>query len=332
MRISGNELGVSFALVAGFLLFFSPSILTGNGLVSGTLPVDAAHAGPYKISNEHIRQLEAADDAYFDAIMAIERYGETPSKLARLKAADDAYFETVMAMEAAAETARQIARIESADDAYFKAALLIEMMGELPEEQARLEAADDAYFDAVIALESAKLKLTQLAELKAREQMVSRTLIAQANVDDMVTGSLPKNASAKPDPKAMAEQLQKVKEADDAYFDAVIAIESEGESRERLAALKAADDSYFEAVIAIETLMAEAAAAPKNVKVASMAPAAGVEKAAKTPAPANVKRAYAPSPVYKKQVKPGQHEEPRSPLAFLYRVIVTAVGIVPSML
>lgn len=342
MRISGKILGVSFALATGFLLFLSPNVITGNGIIPGIFSVSSAHAAPSEVSKKYIRRLDAADEAYFKAVRDIKRHGETPSNLARLKAADDAYFETVMAMEAAAKTARQIARIEAADDAYFKAAMLIELMGDSWKERARMEAADNAHFDAVIALESTDRQMTQLAELKAQEQMDSRPLIARADVDDMVTSSLPKNSSAKPDPEAMAEQLQNVKEADDAYFDAVIAIETEGESPERLTALKAADDAYFEAVIAIETLKAEAASAP-NVKVASMAPAGGVEKMAKAPAPTMIKHSapaprpavkkyVARSPGYTKHAAPAPEDKPRGPVALLFRVIIKTVGIVPSML
>lgn len=207
----------------------SVAAILSTAVFAGTVPGAGALAQQAGPTAWHIEKINRADDAYFKAAIAIETAGGSPERLAALKKADDRYFEAVMAFEAAQREAVQIARVEAADDAYFKAAM---------------------------ALEESRKQARQLAQLKQHEQMM-----AQREADDqLVTASAP---GAK---DAIEKNLAKVKAADDAYFDAVIAIETSGENPDDLKKLKQADDAYFAAVIALEDAYAQQAEAKKTGK------------------------------------------------------------------
>ncbi len=261
--------------------------------------VGAQQPGP---NNWHIEKINKADDAYFKAAIAIETAGESPARLEELKEADDRYFEAVMAFEAAEHEAVQIATVEAADDAYFKAAM---------------------------ALEQSRHQASKLAELK-----MERQILAQAEADNnLVTASIPAAAAA----DSIASNLAKIKAADDAYFDAVMALETSGENPEDLKKLKDADDAYFTAVLTLEDAYSKqaeaknAAKAGKVVKVAA-APAAAMAQ----PMPAK-RTAPIPSSAYRAKPKVAgktyrkvqtastgyqQTQQPaRGPLSFIYKIV-----------
>lgn len=309
MRLAGKLVGAASAGVLGSLIFLAPDNVTPDRIASGEIVATAAHAEPSGPMARHLSKINAADDAYFKAAIAIEAAGESPERLAALKKADDQYFEAVMAFEVANAEAVQIAKVEAADDAYFKAAM---------------------------ALEESQKQAQRLAEMKAREQMV-----AMRDADDqLVTASVP----GKADP--IASNLASVKAADDAYFDAVIALETSGENPEDLKKLKDADDAYFAAVIALEDAYAKqaeakkAAKSGKEVKVAA-APAPMNDATRKapivhsTPLPA---KTYNPKPmvaskVYRRTDMAGskgyvQHARRNDPLGMIYNIVTYPVRVV----
>lgn len=196
-----------------------PERLTGGNIL--VQPANAQSSGPMA---RFLAKINAADDAYFKAAIAIETAGESPERLANVKKADDSYFEAVMAFEMATARATQIAKIEAADDALFKAAM---------------------------ALEAVNLQSRQLAELKAKENAPAPMMLAQRDDDTLITGAIPVNI----DP--ITEQLANVKAADDAYFDAVIAL----------------DAATAEAAAAKKTSKVKMASADKTSMPAATAPA-----------------------------------------------------------
>lgn len=246
----------------------------------------------------HIEKINKADDAYFKAAIAIETAGESPARLEALKRADDSYFEAVMAFETAQREAVQIAKVEAADDAYFKAAM---------------------------ELEKSREQSRALAELTSHRQMVAR-----AEADDAITTAAVPGG-------AVAENLAKIKSADDAYFDAVIALETSGENPQDLKRLKDADDAYFAAVIALEEAyarQAEAKKAGKPVKVA--AASAPVSDARAVHAARAAAPVYQPKPkvagvTYRSSKMAGYTQRPTlrsDPLGLLYNMATYPVRVV----
>ncbi|RMF08946.1 MAG: hypothetical protein D6773_02150, partial [Alphaproteobacteria bacterium] len=293
MTLAGKFFGLTTAAVFGTLIYLAPGLVTGESqtLATGSLPVRKAQAEPVHSAATLKTKVKSAWNALSNAERAIRNMGETPETIARLEAADTAYFDAVIALETARTSALQIAQIEEADNEYFAAIMALER-GQTPARLARLEAADTAYFNAALKLETVEETVQQLAELKLQEAM-AQTMIASRTgpapvrmaqkqavpaSDEIVTGSISKaqvTGSIAPagqempkDP--MSAELAKLKQADDAYFEAVIALETKGENPEDLARLKKADDAYFEAVLTIESLEAEAAA-KKKTKLASAA-------------------------------------------------------------
>jgi len=310
MRLAGKLVGAASVGVLGSLIFLAPNNVTPDRIASGGIVATAAHAEQSGPMARHLSKINAADDAYFKAAIAIEAAGESPERLAALKKADDQYFDAVMSFEVANSQATQIAKVEAADDAYFKAAM---------------------------ALEASQRQAQRLAEMKVQEQIV-----AQQDADDqIVTASVP----GKADP--IASNLANVKAADDAYFDAVIALETSGENPEDLKKLKDADDAYFSAVIALEDAYAkqvEAKKAGKSVKVAAAAtpvsdasPAKPVEKAAVHAAPLPPKKQWSNQHVVKKTYRPVHtatiatqpyYSQPAGPLSLIYNIVTYPVRVI----
>lgn len=267
MRLAEKMFGTITASVLGSLIFLAPASLLPDRLTGGNILVQPAHAQTSGPMARYLAKINAADDAYFKAAIAIETAGESAGRLASVKKADDSYFEAVIAFEMATARATQIAEIEAADDAHFKAAM---------------------------ALEAVNQQSRQLAELKAEENAAAPMMLAQQSDDTLITASIPANI----DP--VAKQLANIKAADDAYFDAVIALETSGENPEDLAKLKASDDAYFDAVIALDLATDQAAAAKKAGKV-KMASAGGASMPAAS-APAHMAK-QAPLPAMRDKAK-----------------------------
>lgn len=308
MRLAGKLVGAASVGVLGSLIFLAPDSVTPDRIANGKIVATAAHAEQSGPMAHYLSKINAADDAYFKAAIALEAAGESPGRILALKKADDGYFEAVMAFEAANAEATQIAKVEAADDAYFKAA---------------------------IALEASQRQVQRLAEMKVQEQTVAQ----QAADDQLVTASIPGKSNP------IAANLANVKAADDAYFDAVIALETSGENPDDLKKLKEADDAYFSAVIALEDAYANEAAAKKAgkpVKVAAAAapvsdasPAKPVEKAAAVhAAPLPPKKQWSSQKVVKKTYRPVHtatisnqpyYSQPAGPLSVIYNIVTFPV-------
>lgn len=306
MRLAGKLVGAASVGVLGSLIFLAPDNVTPDRIASGGIVVRAAHAEQAGPMARHISKINAADDAYFKAAVAIEAAGESPERLVALKKADDRYFDAVMAFETANAQATQIAKVEAADDAYFKAAM---------------------------ALEESQQQSQRLAELNARDQMVAQ----QTADDQIVTASVP----GKTDP--IAANLADVKAADDAYFDAVIALETSGENPEDLKKLKDADDAYFSAVIALEDAYSKQSAAKKagkSVKVAAAAVAvsdAGQKSYVAVAAPLPASKQWSARSVAKKTTRPVRtatiatrphYGQLADPLSLIYNIVTYPVRVI----
>ena len=142
MQTAEKIFGAITVSVLGSLIFLAPDSMLPDRLTGSNILVQPAYAQSSNQMDTHVAKINAADDAYFKAAIALETAGESAERLASVEKADDSYFEAVIAYEAASERATQLAKIEAADDAYFKA---------------------------VIALEATQKQTQQLAELKVPE-------------------------------------------------------------------------------------------------------------------------------------------------------------------
>ncbi len=112
----GKIFGIFTAGIMGSLIFLAPDTFSGNEFVTkrlttGSLPVDMSQAEPAGPISRQLSKMEAAEDAYFETVIALGAKGESPERLAKREAAGDALVEAVVALELTAETVWQLARL-----------------------------------------------------------------------------------------------------------------------------------------------------------------------------------------------------------------------------